>query len=101
MRLRRQIQLHGASMFITKNCGSCGRQVPTGTEVGERCPYCGARFDFLRHGKSGGNSLGGMKVVLIAVALFLVIGAILPIVAKLAGAHHPAPQTVSSPLPAK
>jgi hypothetical protein len=42
-----------------------------------------------------------MKVVLIAVALFLVIGAILPIVAKLAGAHHPAPQTVSSPLPAK
>jgi DNA-directed RNA polymerase subunit RPC12/RpoP len=88
-------------MLIIKNCGSCGRQVPTGTEVGERCLYCGARFDFLRHRQSSRNSLGGMKVVLIAAAIFVVLGAILPILARMAGAHHPAPQTVSSPLPAK
>jgi hypothetical protein len=42
-----------------------------------------------------------MKVVLIAAAIFVVLGAILPILARMAGAHHPAPQTVSSPLPAK
>jgi hypothetical protein len=42
-----------------------------------------------------------MKVVLIAVAIFVVLGAIIPIVARWEDAHRPAPQTVSSPLPAK
>ncbi len=86
-------------MVTIKSCGSCGRQVPISTEVGQRCPYCHVRFGYSGERGSGGHPrIDWSKLVWIVLAILVVLAMALP---QLAKKHHTAPQTVSSQEPAK
>lgn len=32
--------------YMTKNCGKCGKPVPSTAKAGQRCPHCGAYWSF-------------------------------------------------------
>ena len=44
--VRSKLWSRGVSSTTGKWCMSCNRDVPATTKVGDRCPYCGARFGY-------------------------------------------------------